>query len=141
MYYANPEVDDAHNYAEIYAGFNAGDFGAKLWYSNDYFALEDSVSAFYAEAPYTVPIGEKVSLGFHAGSAFGDSWEDGWDDDQSHEQVDASFAVNFTAGHFTLTGKITGTDATGAAKTEGDSNNNEWRLLVSAATTFPWSND
>jgi uncharacterized protein (TIGR02001 family) len=139
--YAYPEGDDADNYAEIYFGFTAGDFGAKLWYTNDYFALDDKQTALYAEANYTLPVNDIVSFGFHAGYAFGEYWKDGWDDDKSHEQFDASVAVNFAVSHFTITGKITGTDASGAAKVEGDSNNNEWRALVQVATTLPWSND
>jgi hypothetical protein len=36
-------------------------------------------------------------------------------------------------------GKITGTDASGPFKVEGDINNNEARGLIGVSTTFPWS--
>jgi len=45
--------------------------------------------------------------------------------------------LNWTAGHFTIFGKITGTDAS-EFKVEDDIGNNEARALVGVMTTFPW---
>ena len=52
-------------YFEAYVGFNAGNFSAKQWYSNDFY--ESGESAQYTEVNYTQPIGDKFSLNFHAG--------------------------------------------------------------------------
>src|SRR5262245_60783158 len=71
-WYEYPTGDLQDGYAEIYVGFNAGDFGMKQWYADDYGALGSS--AMYTEANYTASIGEKISLAFHAGYAWGDYW-------------------------------------------------------------------
>ncbi len=60
-------------YSEVYVGFNAGNFSFKQWYSNDFYASDDS--AQYTEVNYTQPIGEKFSLAFHAGYSWGDYWD------------------------------------------------------------------
>jgi uncharacterized protein (TIGR02001 family) len=118
-------------YFEGYVGFNAGNFSAKQWYSNDFY--ESDESAQYTEVNYTQPIGEKFSLAFHAGYSWGDYWDLAGD-----EIVDYAVQGNFTAGKFTLFAKFTGTDASGAMKVKTDSSNNEPRILIGAMTTFPW---
>lgn len=114
-------------YFEGYVGFNAGNFSFKQWYSNDLYELDES--AQYTEANYTQPIGESFSLAFHAGYAWGDAWED-------IETTDYAVQANYTAGHFTIFGKFTGTD--GDLEIDTDVNNNEARFLVGVMTTFPW---
>jgi uncharacterized protein (TIGR02001 family) len=120
-WYDYPAGDDLEGYWEAYVGFNAGAFSFKQWYADDFYALPESTSALYTEANYTVPIGEKFSLAFHAGYSWGDFWEG-----------------NFTAGNFTIFGKFTGTDASGAGEVTGDVGNNEPRFLLGVMTTFPW---
>lgn len=127
--YNYPSSDDTGEYFEYYAGFNAGNFGFKQWYANKLFDGPDS--AQYTEVNYTQPIGEKFSLAFHAGYAWGDAWED-------NELVDFAVQGNYTAGNFTLFAKFTGTDASGDQKETRDGNNNEPRVLVGVMTTFPW---
>ena len=129
-YYTYPGSDDTEDYLEVYAGFNAGNFGFKQWYTDDLFG--SGVSAQYTEANYSHPFGESpVSLGLHASYAWGDGWED-------NELIDYSVALNVSAGNFTIFGKITGTDASGDAKITSGPNNNEVRGLIGVTTTFPW---
>jgi uncharacterized protein (TIGR02001 family) len=130
-WYDYPFGDDLDGYAEIYAGFNAGNFNAKQWYAWDNYALGQN--AMYTEGNYTQPIGEKFSLGFHVGYSWGDYW-----DDAGGEIFDYAVQANFVAGNVTIFGKFTGTDASGAQKVEGDVGNNEPRFLIGAMTTFPW---
>jgi uncharacterized protein (TIGR02001 family) len=119
-------------YFEGYVGFNAGNFSAKQWYSNDFYNSSDN--AEYTEVNYTQPFGDKFSLAFHAGYA----WGDYWDDFGGGDITDYAVQGNFTAGNFTLFAKFTGTDASGAQKVKTDSSNNEPRILVGVMTTFPW---
>jgi hypothetical protein len=78
-----------------------------------------------------LPIGEAFSLAFHAGYSWGDYWDNA-------ELFDYAVQGNFVAGHFTIFGKFTGTDASGDEKITGDIANNEPRFLVGVMTTFPW---
>ena len=129
----NTESESAiGEYFEGYVGFNAGNFSAKQWYSNDFY--ETSTSAQYTEVNYTQPFGDNFSLAFHAGY----SWGDYWKDINGDEITDYAVQANYTAGHFTIFGKFTGTDASGPVKITGDSSNNEARFLVGVMTTFPW---
>jgi uncharacterized protein (TIGR02001 family) len=130
VWYDYPLGDDLDGYAEIYAGFTAGNFGFKQWFSDDFYALGDT--AQYTEFNYTQPIGEKFSLGFHAGYSWGDYWE------TVGELVDFGVQANYTAGDFTLFAKFTGTDASGSEKIEDDVLNNEPRFLIGVMTTLPW---
>jgi uncharacterized protein (TIGR02001 family) len=118
-------------YFEGYVGFNAGNFSAKQWYSNDFYEADES--AQYTEVNYTQPFGDKFSLALHGGYSWGDYW-----DAVGGEVFDYAVQGNFTAGHFTLFAKFTGTDASGAQKVKGDVGNNEARVLIGAMTTFPW---
>jgi uncharacterized protein (TIGR02001 family) len=116
-------------YFEYYGGFNAGNFSFKQWWTDALF--DGPNSAQYTEGNYTQPLGEKMSLAFHAGYAWGDAWD-------NHELVDYAVQFNYTAGKFTLFGKFTGTDASGDDKFTTDENNNEARVLVGLMTTLPW---
>lgn len=132
VYYQWPDSTVVGDYAEAYVGISAGNFSAKQWYADDYGDL--GVGAWYTEANFTQPIGEKVSLTFHAGLNYGDYW----DDFGGGDMIDYSVGIGYTAGHFILGAKFTGTDASGAQKITGDIFNNEPRFYVSVATTFPW---
>ena len=126
-YYSYPGSDDIGEYPEIYIGLNAGNFSFKQWYADSLY--DSGSSGEYTEANYTQPIGDKMSLAFHLGYAWGDAWED-------IETTDYAVQFNYTAGHFTLFGKFTGTD--GDLEIKEDVNNNEARFLIGASTTFPW---
>ena len=126
-YYTYPGSDDAEDFLEIYAGFNAGNFGFKQWYADSW--LGSDFSAQYTEANYTQAINDAVSLVFHAGYSWGDAWED-------IETVDYGVTLNYAVNNFTLFAKFTGTD--GDAEVETDANNNEPRFLIGVSTTLPW---
>ena len=88
-------------YFEAYVGFNAGNFSAKQWYSNDFY--ESGESAQYTEVNYTQPIGDKFSLNFHAGYSWGDYWDLAGDlAGESGEVLDYGVQGNYTAGNFTI---------------------------------------
>jgi uncharacterized protein (TIGR02001 family) len=127
VYYTYPSSDQAGDFVEVYVGLNAGNFGLKQWYTNDLFGLD--VDALYTEANYTQPLGDKFSLGFHLGYAYGDGWDE-------IETLDYAVQLNYTAGNFNIFGKFTGTD--GDAEITTDVNNNEARFLIGVSTTFPW---
>jgi uncharacterized protein (TIGR02001 family) len=127
VYYGYPSSDDLGEFFEIYAGFSAGNFGFKQWYTDNLFDLD--VDGLYSEVNYTQPINDQFSLGFHLGYAYGDGWED-------IETTDYAVQLNYAAGNFNLFAKFTGTD--GDAETTTDVNNNEARFLVGVSTTFPW---
>jgi uncharacterized protein (TIGR02001 family) len=129
IWYDYPLGTDADGFSEAYVGFNAGSFSFKQWYSPDWLSFGED--ALYTEGNYTQAIGDNFSLAFHAGYSWGDAWED-------IELMDYSVTANFTAGNFTIFGKFTGTDASGADKITADVNNNEPRFLIGVATTFPW---
>jgi uncharacterized protein (TIGR02001 family) len=127
VYYSYPGSDDLGEFVEFYAGFSAGNFGLKQWYTDNLFDLD--VEGLYTEANYTQPIGEKFSLAFHLGYAYGDGWED-------IETTDYAVQLNYSAGNFTIFGKFTGTDGDG--EITSDVSNNEPRFLVGVMTTVPW---
>ncbi len=127
VYYGYPSSDDLGEFFEIYAGFSAGNFGFKQWYTDNLFDLD--VDGLYSEVNYTQPLGEKFSLAFHLGYAYGDAWED-------IETTDYAVQLNYAAGNFNIFGKFTGTE--GDLEVTSDENNNEARFLVGVSTTFPW---
>ena len=130
-YYTYPIGSSTDNYPEGYIGATLGNFSIKQWYSDDMYA--GSESAAYTEANYTQPIGDKFSLAFHAGYAWGDYWEKV----NGEKLIDYAVQANFTAGKFTIFAKFTGTDAD-SSKITTDANNNEPRALIGVTTTFPW---
>lgn len=127
-YYTYPGSDDVLDYLEVYVGLNAGNFNFKQWYADELYG--SNFSGEYTEANYTQPLGDKMSLAFHVGYAWGDAWED-------VETTDYAVQFNYTAGNFILFAKFTGTDQ--GVEYDTDANNNEPRLLVGASTTFPWA--
>jgi uncharacterized protein (TIGR02001 family) len=131
-WYDYPTGSDIDGYAEVYIGFNAGKFSMKQWFADDFYAGGES--AMYTEGNYTEPMTDALSLALHVGYSWGDYW-----DNVAKPQYDYAVQLNWTAGHFTVFGKITGTDASGPFKVEGDINNNEARGLIGVSTTFPWS--
>jgi uncharacterized protein (TIGR02001 family) len=122
-------------YVEGYVDITMGSFRAAQWYTNDYSGL--GLRAQYTELNYTRELPRAMTLIAH----FGYSWGDYWDDESAGggELADYSLGVTYEAGHFTLGGKITATDASGQRKIGSGVFANDARLVVSIETTFPWS--
>lgn len=121
-------------YVEGYVAVTLGAFNAAQWYADDYSGL--GMSAQYTELNYTLSLPRNFSLSAHAGYSWGDYWED--DTMGGGELADFSLGVSYEAGHFTLGGKITGTDASGDRKISRGPFTNDARLVVSIETTLPW---
>jgi uncharacterized protein (TIGR02001 family) len=122
-------------YVEGYIDITMGSFRAAQWYTNDYSGL--GLGAQYTEINYTRELPRGLSLVAHLGY----SWGNYWDDESSGggDLADYSLGVTYEAGHFSLGGKITATDASGGRKVTSGVFANDARLVVSIETTFPWS--
>jgi uncharacterized protein (TIGR02001 family) len=129
VWYEYPLGNDSDGMPEMYVGFDAGNFGMKQWYSWDYGG--GGQGELYTEANYSQAIGDNFSLDFHVGYVYGDAFDDA-------ETLDYAVQANWTLGNFTVFGKFTGTDASGADKVKDDVFNNEPRLLIGVTTTLPW---
>ena len=116
--YMYPDGDAQDDYPEIYVGFNAGAFSFKQWYSRDYVALptERAVQRSELHRSDQRELLAGVPCRLRLGRLLG--WP---------RAVRLRRAGNFTAGNFTIFGKFTGTDASGAFKIEDDVVNNEAR--------------
>ena len=77
------------------------------------------------------------SLDAHLGYSWGDYFED--DTLGGGELADYSVGATFVAGHFTLAGKFTATDASGERKISNGPFTNDARFVLSIETTIPWS--
>jgi len=121
-------------YVEGYLDITVGSFNAAQWYTDDYSGL--GMAAQYTELNYTRELPRSFSVAAHVGYSWGDYWED--DSMGGGELVDYSLGLQYGAGHFTLGGKISGTDASGDLKVRSGPFANDTRLVVSIETTFPW---
>jgi uncharacterized protein (TIGR02001 family) len=121
-------------YIEGYVDITLGGLNAAQWYADDYSGL--GISAQYTEVNYTLALPRDLSLKAHVGYSWGDYWED--DTMGGGELADFSLGLAYQAGNFSLNGKITGTDASGARKVSHGPFTNDARLVVSIETTFPW---
>ena len=72
-YYDYPLGPGLSGYPEGYVGLNVGDFSFKQWYSNDFYALDET--AQYSEAQLHATVGDAFSLALHAGYSWGDYWD------------------------------------------------------------------
>ena len=70
-----PAGDDLDGYWEAYAGFNAGNFGFKQWFADDFYAPVHR--CMYTEANYTQAASARSSRWV---STLGYSWGDYWED-------------------------------------------------------------
>ena len=125
---------EIERYVEGYVGITLGSFSAAQWYTDDYSGLGQG--AQYTEVNFTRELPRNFSLAAHAGYSWGDYWED--NTMGGGELADYSLGLSYEAGHFTLTGKVTGTDASAAREITSGPFTNDTRLVVSIETTFPW---
>lgn len=121
------------DYPEAFVGLTYGMFSGKVWYANDYSALDED--GYYTEANVAVPLPANFTLNLHAGYSFGDYWADLIGD----ESIDYSVGVGYTAGNFDLGLKYVDTETD--VVVEDDPFNNEGRVIFTISTTFPWSGD
>ncbi len=122
------------NYFEVYGSLAKDWFKAKLWYSPDFGGDTTSgdTAAWYVEANGTFPLPQNFSILAHVGYSTGDYWDDVYTDDL----IDYSIGVGYTAGKFNLALKYADTDSDVQVVT--DEFNNEGRVLLTVATSFPW---
>jgi uncharacterized protein (TIGR02001 family) len=135
---ATPTQDarlEIESYVEGYVDITVGSFRGAQWYTGDYSGL--GLSAQYTELNYTRELPRDFTLVAHLGYSWGDYWDD--ESAGGGELADYSLGVTYEAGHFTLGGKITATDASGERKVTSGAFANDARLVVSIETTFPWS--
>lgn len=144
--YAYPSSSDA-NYIELYAGLgftveSGVSIKGKFFYSPDFGGdlTPGDTSAQYLSGDLTVPLPANFSIVAHAGYSFGDYWDSYLKDDGLGDNYfDYAIGVGYTAGKFSLGLKyIDGSDLKEADGTPGDIFSSEARVVLSAATTFPW---
>ncbi len=128
-----PSISD---YPEIYAGIAYGPVEFKQWYSDDY--VGSSLDSLYSELNGSFELPKDFTLNLHIGYNYGDAFED-------FEYVDFSAGFGYTAGHFDLNLKYTGTELSESdvglppGTNFPDLFNPEPRVVFSVSTTFPWS--
>lgn len=133
VYYTYPGSDDAEDYPEVFVGLGTGPVSGKLWYSNDFYGLDES--AWYLEANGTFELPQNFSILAHAGYSYGDYW----DDVNGDKVIDYSLGVGYTISNFNLALKYVDTDSD--TEITSDVANNEGRVIFTIATTFPWGAD
>jgi uncharacterized protein (TIGR02001 family) len=131
-----PGTDTKLDYWEVSLGGGYKSFSAKFWYSDNFSNFEDisgtSADAWYLEANYTISLPQDFAIGLHAGKSDGDYWGD-------FDYQDYAVSVSKALGHFNLTLKYVYPDVEDGAEVTSDEFNNEDRVLLNVATTFPWS--
>lgn len=131
-----PGTDTKLDYWEVSVGGGYKSLAAKFWYSDDFGNFEDvsgaSADAWYLEVNYTISLPQEFAIGLHAGKSDGDYWGD-------FDYQDYAVSVSKALGHFNLTLKYVYPDVGNAAEITTDEFNNEDRVLLNVATTFPWS--
>jgi uncharacterized protein (TIGR02001 family) len=149
VYYSYPgteygERGNSVNYLEVALGAGYKNLSGKIWYSPDFAALANK-SAYYVELNYNQPLPWELSLGLHAGWSDGPYWDDlaGCDGGEgcpgSASYADYSVGLTRAFGHFNVNLKYVYPDVKKAFKITDDVFNNEDRVILSVATTFPWS--
>ena len=129
-FYTYPGADDL-DYGEFYVGAAYGDAEVYWWYTNDFFALDES--AFYLEGNYSIALPEAFSLDLHVGYTAGDGLEA---DVESglQEYIDYAVAISRSFGNFDGEIRYVNTDLPNAFEVDS-------RVIISISTTFPWGGD
>ena len=131
VWYDYPLGDDLDGYAEIYAGFTAGNFAFQAVVLGRLLRVgrHRAVQRVQLHATHRRELLAGSSTRATRTATIGTT---------SVRLVDYAVQGNYSAGDFTLFAKFTGTDASGDEKIEGDVGNNEPRFLVGVMTTLPW---
>jgi uncharacterized protein (TIGR02001 family) len=131
-----PGTSTKLDYWEVSLGGGFKDFAAKFWYSDNFGNFEDvsgtSADAWYAEVNYTIKLPQDFAIGLHAGHSDGDYWGD-------FDYQDYAVSISKALGHFNLMLKYVYPDVADGAEITADQFNNEDRVLLNVATTFPWT--
>lgn len=133
VWYAYPGADDI-DYPEIWAGIGYGMFGAKLWYSWDEFATDES--AYYIEGSMDIPLPNDFGISVHVGYSDGDAFDNlvGY---QSY--FDYSVGITKSIGNWGLELKwVDGSDWKELNNQPGDVLSSDARAIFSISTTVPW---
>lgn len=133
VYYLYPGAEDL-DYPEVYAGVAYGIFDAKLWYSWDFFGLDES--AYYLEGNMNIPLPSDFGLVVHVGYSDGDAFDNvvGFE-----SYFDWSVGVAKTIGGFDMELKwVDGSDWKELDGTPGDVLSSEARVIFSVSTSLPW---
>ncbi|MBM2854829.1 MAG: hypothetical protein HW417_1757 [Steroidobacteraceae bacterium] len=123
------------DYPEYYASIAHGPFKFKQWYTNDYGGT--SQDALYSEIGLSFPFSNGFSVNIHTGYNYGEYFKN-----NVEEYFDFSAGVGYSVGHFNMGLKYTTTGLEGGPF---EITNNEFantgRVVLSIATTFPWSDE
>jgi uncharacterized protein (TIGR02001 family) len=146
VFYDYPQ-EDTFNYFELYAGVGfAVESGlsvkGKLFYSPDFGgdATNGDTPAQYISGDFGMPLPADFSLTAHVGYSFGDYWDELDDADLGRPYFDYAVGIGYTAGKFSLGLKwIDGSDLKESDGAPRDIFSSEGRVVLSAATTFPWA--
>jgi uncharacterized protein (TIGR02001 family) len=133
IWYAYPGAENL-DYPEVYAGVSFGMFDAKLWYSNDLFALDES--AYYIEGNASLPLPKDFGLSLHVGYSDGDAFDNvvGYE-----SYFDYSVGITKTLGNFDVELKwVDGSDWRAADGTVDDVLSSESRVIFLVSTSLPW---
>ena len=132
LWYAYPGATGL-DYPEVYAGVAYGMFDAKVWYSWDFFNLDES--AYYIEGNASLPLPGDFGLGFHVGYSDGKAFDlPGYE-----AYMDYSIALSKTLGNFDVELKwADGSDWKALDGAPGNVLDSSGRVILSVSTTLPW---
>ena len=143
----DPDDDEfeSEDYLELYAGGGFGPVDVKYWYSPDLYNTDETAS--YLEANASFPLPAEFSLNLHAGYSFGDYFDllsddaelDGVSDDADY--FDYGIGIGRSFGRFDVELKYVGTDTDEYFEVDSGILRNDERVILSIATTLPWSDE
>jgi uncharacterized protein (TIGR02001 family) len=147
IYYTYPGANDI-DFPEINAGITYKMFSGKLWYSWDFGNSDED--AWYLDGNLNFSLPQDYGLTVHAGYSGGDYWKDTAIWGENNEYFDWAVGVTKSFGHFAFALKyIDGSDALDLddfdpGNTPGvdhDILSSDGKIVLSVATTFPWTNE
>ncbi len=122
------------DYPEAYASISHGPFKLKQWYTDNYAGTDQDALYTELNASFGLPAG--FTLNLHGGYNYGEYWKR-----NAEELLDYSAGVGYTAGHFNLGLKVAGWDTSKPYRVTSNEFNNDYRLIFSVSTTFPWASE
>ncbi|MCC7257278.1 MAG: hypothetical protein IT486_02795 [Gammaproteobacteria bacterium] len=137
-------------YMEAFAGIGYGPVDLKYWYSPDLYNIGETASYVEANAAFDLPWWE-LGLNLHGGYSFGDAWDTFEDEARAEDPeytgddatyYDWSVGLARSFGRFDVELKYVDTITDGSYwDIDSGANRNDERVILSIATTFPWSDD